>query len=627
MYAFAAETFVICGTFCRCLHRRESDHHQLTRECDSYGYVNTRPSYAVHRDRTVDDAACPLVSDPLSLSSLSLSLGSFIPILLESLARENGILIKSGKPCGPSNAKLTDTGEQCVVHILGLEVNTASFAMYTFSSSVLLQALLVVSISSAADHGQYRKKLLLGFAWIGSFSVMLYLFVASQLYLLGALLAIISNVAFGASFVLLNSFLPLLVRNHPRILYAEGALTPDLTASNSTSHGESRRLESSHSDDDTDTLPGNTSTTGLLEDEESHHRLTKVLSHKDQTGLEIKLSTEISAKGISIGYAAGLFLQCVAILVLVKMKSSTWSLRVVLFMVGAWWAIFTIPAAFWLRPRPGPPLPAGKNKTGFRALLSYTAFAWKSLWKTIKLARRLVDIVLFLGAWFLLSDAIATTSSTAILFAKTTLHMESWALGLISVISTTAGIGGALSWSWISRRFNLQPHQTLLACISLFELIPIYGLLGYLPFVQAWGVLGLQQPWEMFPLAGIYGFVMGGLMSYCRAVYGELIPPGSEAAFYALYAITDKGSSVFGPFIVASIIDATGEIRPAFWFLAVLVGLPAPLIYFVNVERGKLDAERLADVIEGLRDASHGSVDGDPDVREHMLRPDHDDED
>lgn len=66
----------------------------------------------------------------------------------------------------------------------------------------------------------------------------------------------------------------------------------------------------------------------------------------------------------------------------------------------------------------------------------------------------------------------------------------------------------------------------------------------------------------MYPLGAVFGIVIGGLSSYCRALFGELIPPGSEAAFYALYAITDKGSSVFGPAIVGAITDAYGEIRP-----------------------------------------------------------------
>ncbi|KAK7745349.1 Autophagy protein 22 [Cytospora paraplurivora] len=508
-----------------------------------------------------------------------------------------------------SNDKLDADGQQCVVRFLGLEINTASFAMYTFAISVLLQALIVVSISSFADHGHYRKKLLLGFAFLGSACVMLYIFISKNVYILGAILAIISNVSFGASFVLLNSFLPLLVRNHPEILYAEGgAVTPDFAATN----GESQRMEVPHDEEDgEDVLGDNNSTTGLLSGQ-NHHGLHKVLTHEDQTSLELKLSTEISAKGIGIGYAAGLFVQCAAILILVQMKSSTWSLRVVLLFIGSWWAVFTVPAAFWLRPRPGPPLPAQDGRSGIGAFFAYTAYAWKSVYHTVRLARRLLDIVLFLGAWFLLSDAIATTSSTAILFAKTTLHMEAWALGMISVISTTAGIAGALSWSWISRRFSLKPHQTLLACIALFELIPIYGLLGYLPAVRRWGVVGLQQPWEMYPMAAVYGFVLGGLSSYCRAVYGELIPPGSEAAFYALYAITDKGSSVFGPFIVGAIIDGTGEIRPAFWFLACLVGLPAPLIYFVNVERGKVEAEKLVESIEGFKARQSGSARDEP---------------
>ncbi|KAJ6779553.1 hypothetical protein PWT90_05177 [Aphanocladium album] len=539
-------------------------------------------------------------------------IGSFIPILLESLARENGVLLSDPTtPCGSSDSKGKDDG-QCVVYVLGIPINTAAFAMYTFSVSVLVQALLVVSISCAADHGSYRKKLLLAFAWIGSFCVMGYIFINESVYILGAILTIISNTAFGASFVLLNSFLPLLVRNHPTLLAVKTPVTPDF----GNSVLESRRLE-----DSTEDLANSTS--ALLPDEAVLSNRPKFgLTEADITSKELKLSTSISSKGIGIGYLAALFVQCVAIGIIVAMKNTTWSQRVALFVVGCWWTVFTIPAALWLRPRPGPPLVINGRTEGI-SWLSYFVYSWKSLFKTIRVARRLLDIMLFLAGWFLLSDAIATTSSTAILFAKTQLHMKPWALGMINVISTASGVFGAFGWSWVSNLFGLKPHQTILVCIGLFELIPVYGLMGYLPFVQRWGVLGLQQPWEMYPLAAVYGLVLGGLGAYCRSLYGELIPPGFEAAFYALYAITDKGSSVFGPTIVGRIIDKTGSIRPAFWFLGAIVALPAPLIYMINVERGKLDGSRVAEALEGVV-ADTQQEDGEEEERHAMLREEDD---
>ncbi|KAH8591403.1 autophagy-related protein 22-like protein [Bisporella sp. PMI_857] len=528
-------------------------------------------------------------------------MGSFIPITLEQLARENGVLLSDRTtPCGSSSSHPApglpgpngkkDLG-QCVVYVLGLEINTASFAMYTFSLSVLFQALLVVSISCAADHGNYRKRLLLFFAFAGATATMLFLPIVPSIYLLGAVLAMVANTCFGASFVLLNSFLPLLVRHHPRSQYGTPEDSPDFPPTLRDDQPDNAYLERDHlTDSQASLLPSDDPT-------EPH------AGSPSMTSRELQLSTQISSTGIGIGYSAGLFLQCVCIVIIFAMKSTTFSLRVVLFIVGAWWFVFTIPAAAWLRPRPGPPLRAAdpENPSKGRSWLAYIIYAWASLWRTVKFARRLKDIMLFLAAWFLLSDAIATVSGTAVLYAKTTLHMRPEALGLINVIATTAGVLGAFSWSAISKAFGLRPHQTILACICLFEIIPLYGLLGYIPIVKGWGVIGLQQPWEMYPLGFVYGFVLGGLSSYCRSLFGELIPPGSEAAFYALYAITDKGSSIFGPAIVGAIVDRTGEIRPAFWFLAALVGLPGPLIYFVNVQRGREEGARLAEVIEGYR--------------------------
>jgi UMF1 family MFS transporter len=457
-----------------------------------------------------------------------------------------------------------------------------------------------VSISTAADHGNYRKRLLLLFAFIGSLTMMLFLAIVPKVYLLGAVFAIVANTCFGASFVLLNSFLPLLVRHHPKTQYRTPDCTPEVSPEEPEIQPPNESLESHPAD----------STTPLLS-----HTLgptSPLPPAKNLTSIELQLSTQISSTGIGIGYSAGLFLQCVLVVIIYAMNKTTFSLCLVLGVIGLWWFVFTIPAALWLRPRPGPPLPAKdpNNPSGSRSWIAYIGYAWASLYRTIKLARRLKDVVFFLAAWFLLSDAIATVSGTAVLYAKTTLHMNTAALGLINVIATTAGVLGAFSWAYISRITGLRPHQTILACIFLFEIIPIYGLLGYLPIVQRWGFIGLQADWEMYPLGFVYGFVLGGLSSYCRSLFGELIPPGSEAAFYALYAITDKGSSIFGPAIVGVIVDRTGEIRPAFWFLALLVGLPAPLIYFVDVQRGKEEGAKLAEIIEGFKSRESGATSG-----------------
>lgn len=480
------------------------------------------------------------------------------------------------------------SASQCVVYVLGAEINTASFAMYTFSVSVLIQAILIISMSGAADHGSYRKRLLVIFALIGSISTMLFIAVSPNVYLLGALFAIIANTCFGASFVLLNSFLPLLVRHHPSLLDAchdEGRTSIGNAESldPSMSFGANNNSYSRDHDATSPLLRPDPTEGGTSVTPSTHAAVTSIPP-------ELSLSTKISSNGIGIGYIGAVILQVICILVVSGTHQTTFSLRLALFLVGLWWFVFTIPAAFWLRARPGPPLPSAHSGTW----IDYMGYAWKPLGRTVMRARRLKDIMLFLAAWFLLSDGIATVSGTAVLFAKTQLDMQPAALGLINVIAMGAGVIGAFSWSYVSRLFNLRASQTIIACIILFEIVPLYGMLGFIPAVKTLGFLGLQQQWEMFPLGAIYGLVMGGLSSYCRSFFGELIPPGHEAAFYALYAITDKGSSIFGPAVVGAVTDRYGEIRPAFVFLAILIFLPLPLMLLVDVERGKRDALRLA---------------------------------
>lgn len=525
------------------------------------------------------------------------AMGSFLPMTLEQLARDQGVLLSDGKtPCKASWPSLNEPAASsftlrppkrqelpaCVIRWGNVEINTASFAMYTFSISVLLQSLLIVSMSGAADHGRFRKTFLLVFAFTGALALMLFLVVVPKVYLLGALSAIISNTCFGASFVLLNSFLPVLVRHHPTILEAEFEHSENDPLLRSGTGQENGRSYHGLADSVSSILPP-----------DEPDRTRPMMPSPAAVTEEMKLATRISSNGIGIGYIAGLIVQIGSIFVVAGTGSTTFSLRLVLCIIGLWWGIFSIPAALWLRPRPGPPLPP--QLSGWAG---YVQYSWGALFQTIRQAKKLRDIVTFLAAWFLLSDAIASISGTAILFAKTNLGMKPTQLALISVLGTVSGCFGAFYWSSFSRLFNLRASQTIIACVCLLEIIPLYGILGFIPAVKDAG-FGLQQPIEIYCLGVIYGLVLGGLSSYCRAFFGELIPPGFEASFYSLYAITDKGSSVFGPAIIGVITDRYGDIRPAFVFLAALVFLPLPLLLLVDVDRGKADAAAMALELEG----------------------------
>ena len=466
--------------------------------------------------------------------------GSFIPITLEQLARERGVLLSDRSKSCTANPKHHGSTAMdralnvlprierleigpCVIQILGTEINTASFAMYTFSISVFIQTLVIISMSGAADHGVYRKLLLLCFAFFGAAATMLFIVVIPRVYLLGGLFAIIANVSFGASFVLLNSFLPLLVRHHPSVqrIASHTSRRSDHTEPHNFAGARNQRYGSTGAEEQ-DLEESSEALLGQSELDQLSHQSNSRVSP------ELTLSTRISSYGIGIGYLAAVIVQLIAVAIILITKSvsesTTLALRIVLFFVGFWWLVFTVPAAFWLRPRPGPPIPFTSEGKQRRNWAGYISYAWASMFKTILRARRLKDVVLFLALWFLLSDGIATISGTATLYGKTQLGMTSPQLAMINVVVTLFGILGAFMWSKLSRSLDLPPARTIVVCICVFETIPIYSLLGYIPAIQRLGVFGLQQPWELFLLGAVYGIVLGGLSSYCRSLFGELIP-------------------------------------------------------------------------------------------------------
>ncbi|GAB1640425.1 MFS transporter [Krasilnikovia sp. MM14-A1259] len=96
------------------------------------------------------------------------------------------------------------------VHPLGITVAAGSYFPYLVSLSVLLTVVVLPVMGAVADRSSRKKPLLAAAAFTGAAATAGFAFVTGQRYLLGGVLFLIANIAFGASVVVYNSFLPAL---------------------------------------------------------------------------------------------------------------------------------------------------------------------------------------------------------------------------------------------------------------------------------------------------------------------------------------------------------------------------------------------------------------------------------
>jgi UMF1 family MFS transporter len=227
-----------------------------------------------------------------------------------------------------------------------------------------------IPILTPQNQAWFRKPLLFGFAALGSFSAICFFLLpsSSPIWPLSSLLAILANIGFGASIVVLNAYLPRLA----------------VSSLPFSDHGDTEKLS--------------------------------------------RATARISSLGIALGYTAGILLLLVTVLPVQRAGGSTDALRFAIGGSGVWWALFSIPA-LWLLPdargfeeaqNPGvteereglltsePTSEAAPVVATKWSVRREVVDAWMRLgnmlrWENI---RRLRNTFRYLAAWFLLSDGI-----------------------------------------------------------------------------------------------------------------------------------------------------------------------------------------------------------------------------
>jgi UMF1 family MFS transporter len=107
--------------------------------------------------------------------------------------------------CGTDDNPCTDADH---LSLLGIPIAPGSLFAYAVSLSVILQVVVLPIAGAIADRTHRKKELLALFAYLGAGATAAQLFLVEDRWLYGAGMFLLANLAFGASIVVYNSFLP-----------------------------------------------------------------------------------------------------------------------------------------------------------------------------------------------------------------------------------------------------------------------------------------------------------------------------------------------------------------------------------------------------------------------------------
>lgn len=99
---------------------------------------------------------------------------------------------------------------EATLHPAGIAIRPGSLFAYAVSLSVVLSVLLLPVVGAVADRSGDKRRLLAATAYLGATATCAMVFLTGDRYLLGVALFLVANLAFGASVVVYNSFLPAL---------------------------------------------------------------------------------------------------------------------------------------------------------------------------------------------------------------------------------------------------------------------------------------------------------------------------------------------------------------------------------------------------------------------------------
>lgn len=254
--------------------------------------------------------------------------------------------------------------------------------------------------------------------------------------------------------------------------------------------------------------------------------------------------------------------------------------RLCFAVAGLWWGGFAVVTLLLLKrraPMRTPPSGKGFVSAGIGELIA-----------TFRELGRLPQTLRFLIAYLFYNDGIQTVIAMAALFLGQELFVAN---------------GLAVDKTVLFKAFFIAQFVAFIGSL-VFERIAhftsgktaIITSLVIWSFVVIYGYAFLHTVTEAYIMSGAIGFVLGGSQALSRSLFSQIIPKGREAAFFGIYAISERGTSWIGPIVFGLVAQLTNSYRPAILALMAFFVIGCVILFFVNAKQAIHDAGNLTPV-------------------------------
>ena len=273
------------------------------------------------------------------------------------------------------------------------------------------------------------------------------------------------------------------------------------------------------------------------------------------------LFSKISGYGYAWGYFGGGLLFLVNALMslypeMFGLESQADAIRWSFITVSVWWTIFLLPLSITYKER--------VVNTSEKVIRD----SFNNFIDTLKSVSKYKNAFIFLIAFFLYIDGVHTVIALASTFALN-LGLDTSSIIIALILVQFVAFPSTLMWSLVAEKYG--DKIVINITIIIYIILILYSL-------------NLSNGFEFYTLAGLIGFIQGGIQGSSRSLFAKLIPSDKAGAFFGLFNTFGKAAAFIGPALIGLFLVIFKDTSLMLLPLLVLFVMGIIVLYFVKTD-------------------------------------------